>query len=239
MGRSARVASTCRTSHTTSGWPKSHRRRSVLRRDRFWARDDQVIDVEDLRGGPARDAAVECELDGIQSELSARSKLDSRPTPAQHPVNPKLLRGVLASGLVELDPELDMVPSASTQRERLDVLLGAIAEAAPARDAVRFPGHGRIIRIETCGARVTGDFSDHHGRKEIAPVRAEAGLPHRGPLVVGARSIERDELGTASPLRWKPHVQTHIQRVVAGQEEVCEPAAVAARLIRDTEKAAA
>jgi len=89
-------------------------------------------------------------------------------------------------------------------------LLAAVTEAAPARDSVGLPGHRWIIGIEPGRTGVTAHFGDEHRRKEVASRGAQAGLPHCGPLVVGARSIESDELRTAPPVRREAHVETHI-----------------------------
>src|SRR6266487_6532239 len=126
-------------------WPASH-----LRRQHVWVgRHNDVIDVERLRSSAAGCPAVERQLHRIESQSRAASETQCRPCATRDVVEPETLCGVLMSRRVELHPELYVVPDAPTQREWFDVALAPVAVAAPARHAVRFPCHRRIVGIET------------------------------------------------------------------------------------------
>src|SRR5437870_9137024 len=107
---------------------------------------------------------------------------EPRPRAALRAIEPKHLAGIATARAVELHPKLYAVPHPPIHTQRRRVGFGSVTVAPPARDAVRFSGHVRVVRIEPRRPRVARLLGDEQRREEVCPLRAGPGLAEGRPL---------------------------------------------------------
>src|SRR6266516_2118170 len=150
--------------------------------------DDEVIHVHLLSLDRAG-AVAEAQLHGVEFEDGTGAEAQPTPRAPLHAVDPEHLQRVGAARGVQLHPELDVVPRSRTHRERGYVGLSAVSETPPARDAVGFPGHRRVITVEPRGSGVAAPLSNDPRTEEVRTRGTLPGLSERRPLIVGARAV--------------------------------------------------